>query len=113
MTAVQYSGAAEPYVSAEQFAAVGLTLLAVQMVICLPVYVRAVAELVRRHCTPELLVALFAAVSAADGASVWLMDGRGMQQPFCLVAVVALYFTLRGEMLRLRGPAGLLPYGDL
>ena len=103
LTAVQYSGAAEPYVSAEQFAAVGLTLLAVQMVICLPVYVRAVAELVRRHCTPELLVALFAAVSAADGASVWLMDGRGMQQPFCLVAVVALYFTLRGEMLRLRG----------
>ena len=37
MTAVQYSGAAEPYVSAEQFAAVGLTLLAVQMVICLPI----------------------------------------------------------------------------
>ncbi len=40
--------------SAEQFAAVGLTLLAVQMVICLPVYVRAVAELVRRHCTPGI-----------------------------------------------------------
>ena len=103
LAAAQYSGAAEPYFSFEQLAAVGLALLAMQMVICLPVYVRAAAELVRRHCTPELLVALFAAVSAADGAAVWLSDNRGVQQPFCLVAAVALYFTLRGEMLRLRG----------
>ena len=66
-------------------------------------FARAVTELLHRRCQPELLVSLFALAAAADGASFWLDGGRGAQLPLCTVAAAALYLTMRGEMLRLRG----------
>lgn len=100
---LEYSGAAADYLTFENTAAIGLGLLGVQVVICFPVVLRAVSELFHRRCAPELLVSLFVLAAAVDGASIWLFEGRGMQLPFCPVAAVALYFTMRGEMLRLRG----------
>ena len=99
----EYNGIVADYLTFEQEMMVSLGLLALETLICFPVFVRAFSELFHRHCTPELLITLFTAASAVDGAMIWMPQGRGTQLPFCCVAAVALYFTMRGEMLRLRG----------
>ncbi len=99
----EYAGYTAAYLTFEQEVMVSVGLLAVEAIICIPVFLRALRELFRRHCTPELLITLFVLAAAVDSAMVWLPQGRGTQLPFCPVAVVALYFTMRGEMLRLRG----------
>ncbi len=100
---VEYSGAAAEYLMPPYGLMVSLGLLGAEILVCFPVLIRAVTELFHRHFTPELLISLFAVVSAVDGAMAWIGEGRGTQLPFCAVAAVALYFTMRGEMLRLRG----------
>lgn len=103
LAGVEYSGAAAEYLTLEYSVIASLVLLALQCVICFPVFTRAAAELFRRRCQPELLIGLFALVTVADSASYWLGGGRGTQLPLGAVAAVALYLTMRGEMLRLRG----------
>ncbi len=103
LAGVEYSGAAAEYLTFQVSAAVSLGLLAVQLLLCFPVLQRGVVELYHRRCSPELLISLFALVTAADSITVWLNMGRGTQLPLGAVAAVALYFTMRGEMLRLRG----------
>lgn len=100
---VEYSGAAAEYLVPPYGLLVSLGLLGAELLVCFPVVIRAVTELFHRHFTPELLISLFAVVSGADGVMAWIGEGRGTQLPFCAVAAVALYFTMRGEMLRLRG----------
>ena len=100
---VEYSGVAAEYLTPPYGLMVSLGLLGAEILVCFPVLIRAVTELFHRHFTPELLISLFAVVSAVDGAMAWIGEGRGTQLPFCAVAAVALYFTMRGEMLRLRG----------
>ncbi len=100
---VEYSGAAAEYLTPPYGLMVSLGLLGAEILVCFPVLIRAVTELFHRHFTPELLISLFAVVSAVDGVMAWIGEGRGTQLPFCAVAAVALYFTMRGEMLRLRG----------
>ena len=103
LAGVEYSGAAAGYLEPDAGMALHLGLLLIQCLLCLPVFARAVTELLHRRCQPELLVSLFALAAAADGASFWLDGGRGAQLPLCTVAAAALYLTMRGEMLRLRG----------
>ncbi len=100
---VEYSGVAAEYLTPPYGLMVSLGLLGAEILVCFPVLIRAVTELFHRHFTPELLISLFAVVSAVDGVMAWIGEGRGTQLPFCAVAAVALYFTMRGEMLRLRG----------
>ena len=103
LAGVEYSGAAAEYLTFSCSAAISSGLLAAQLLLCFPVLQRGVTELFHRRCSPELLVSLFALVTAADSATIWLEMGRGSQLPLGAVATVALYFTLRGEMLRQRG----------
>ena len=103
LAVLEYTGTALAYLDAAQQTMIALGLLALEGLICLPVFGRGLRRLFRGRCTPELLVALFAVASAVDGAQMLLWDQRGTQLPFCTVAAVALYFTMRGEMLRLRG----------
>ena len=100
---IQYSGAAGEYLTFTYSAIASIVLSAVQLMICFPVLQRGVIELFHGKCKPELLVSIFALVTIADGASIWLVEGRSAQLPLGAVAAVALYFTMRGEMLRLRG----------
>lgn len=102
-TFVEYSGIAEQYLTFEITVAVGLAMLALQLVACYPLFICAGKKLVRLKCSPELMTILFALACAADSATVFFLEERGSQLPFAAVAVVALYFILRGEMLRLRG----------
>lgn len=103
LAGLEYSGAAAEYLTLEYSVIASFALLVLQCVICLPVFTRAASELFHRRCQPELLISLFALVTAADSAFYWLGNGRGTQLPLGAVAVVALYLTMRGEMLRLRG----------
>ena len=101
---VEYSGRAAAYLNFEISAIISLGLLAMQLLLCFPVVIRAVTELFHgRGITPELMVSVFALVTAADAACVYLVPERGMQLPLGAVAAATLYFTMRGEMLRLRG----------
>lgn len=103
LAAAEYSAAAAAYLTFELSAILSLTLLGLQLVVCFPVVKRAAVELFHLRCTPELLISVFAFAALADNASVWLTAGRGTQMPMSVVAAAALYFTMRGEMLRLRG----------
>ncbi len=103
LAGIEYSGVAAGYLTFTYSAIASTILSVVQLFICFPVVQRGVKELFRGRCKPELLISIFALVTIADGASVWLADGRGTQLPLGGVAAVALYFTMRGEMLRLRG----------
>ncbi len=100
---VEHSGAAAEYLTREISTGVFAALLAVECVICFPVFTRAARQLFRRRCAPELLVSLFALVTLGDCAAVYYWPERCANLPFAPVAAMALYFTMRGEMLRLRG----------
>ena len=101
--AVEYSGKAATYLTTEYSMIGSLGVILLQCLICFPVFKRGVAELLHGHCKPELLVSLFSLVTIADTAGFWLLSGRSEILPMSAVAAVALYFTMRGEMLRLRG----------
>lgn len=100
---LDYTGAAAEYLTFAYSVDILLVLLAVELLLCFPVLKRGFGQLFRRKCTPELLVSVFALVTAADGLGVYLVPGRCDNLPFVPVAAMALYFTMRGEMLRLRG----------
>ena len=70
-----------------------LSCLVLQMILCRHVFGQAVAMLLRKRCTSELLIALSALVCAGDCVCRLLQPARSAVMPYAPVAVSALFFA--------------------
>lgn len=77
--------------------------LAVQMLLCRHVFVRAFSMLARRRCVGELLISLAALAAAGDCAACLLLPERTAVTPYSAAACAALFFGQWGAGRESRG----------